>query len=149
MTYTDSFHAIFFFFSVVLSTSAIPTAWNSVVYRSAVEHARIRVYTHVRRWVQAERSPDPHVWFQRAVGPDTAHVWTWVISLGLTVCIALYFYQRSPGGERRRNRKRSTVSLETTRKGYRDLTSIWTRFKENTRETSDRLAERIWVFLIA
>ena len=52
-----------------------------------------------------------------------------------------------PGGERRRNLKRSTIFLERTRKGRRQSDQHWNYFKGNIRETPEMgWSAYIWAF---
>ena len=47
-------------------------------------------------------------------------------------------HHRSPRGERRGMKKRSTIFLERTREGHRQSDEHWNRFKGNVGETSER-----------
>ena len=47
-------------------------------------------------------------------------------------------HRRSPGGERRGKRKRSTIFLERPREGHRQSDEHWSRFKGNVGEISER-----------
>ena len=47
-------------------------------------------------------------------------------------------HYRSPGGESRAKRKRSTIFLERTRKGHRHSDEHWNRFRGNVGKTSER-----------
>jgi len=47
-------------------------------------------------------------------------------------------HHRSPGGERRGQRKHSTTCLGRTREGHHQSDKHWTGFKDNVGETSER-----------